>query len=149
MFTAATQPRVPRAPAAPARDLAGRVSRFLWVMLGMVILAVGLVTAVLPGHIGLPVLLVGLAIVLRNSFKARRRFVAIQKAYPRFVFPLRRLLRREPEVVPVFWQQFLRMERMILPHRHRRLVRARRALVRRRRHAYKAAAAPVAVVAAE
>src|SRR5438874_6365408 len=43
----------------------------------------------------------GLMLVLRNSFKARRQFVIIQHSHPRMVFPLRRLLRREPEIMQV------------------------------------------------
>ncbi len=65
---------------------------------------VGLVTAPLPGHIGLPLLVVGLMIVLRNSFKAKRQFLRIQKAHPKMVFPIRRLMRREPEIIQVAWQ---------------------------------------------
>ena len=37
-----------------------------------------------------------------------------------------RLLRREPEVLPVMWQQTLRIERMILPKEWRRLSALRR-----------------------
>jgi hypothetical protein len=109
------------------------VSRFVLTVLGLFIMLVGLVTAPLPGHLGLPILIVGLMIVLRNSFKARRRFVRIQKAHPKMIFPLRRLLRREPEVAPVAWQQVLRMERLIVPKRYRFAVRSRRWLSRRGR----------------
>ena len=118
-----------------ARDLAGRIGRFLLVMVGLVVMAVGVVTAPLPGHLGLPILVVGLMIVLRNSFKARRRFVRMQKAHPKMIFPLRRLLRREPEVVLVLWQQVLRVERLIPHPRFRVLVRARRSLKRYARRA--------------
>lgn len=111
--------RAVRATDESARDLAAKIGRFLLVMLGLAIMAVGLVTSVLPGHLGLPILVVGLMIVLRNSFKARRRFVGIQRAHPKMVFPLRRLMRREPEVAAVFWQQMLRMEKVILPVRYR------------------------------
>lgn len=125
--------RALRAPDDSARELAAKFGRFLLVTLGLAIMAIGLVTALLPGHLGLPILVVGLMIVLRNSFKARRHFVGIQRAYPKMVFPLRRLLRREPEVAAVFWQQFLRMEKVILPGRHRFARRLRRHLHPRRR----------------
>ncbi|OYU71107.1 MAG: hypothetical protein CFE28_14570 [Alphaproteobacteria bacterium PA2] len=128
--------RLTRASDEAARDLAGRVGRFLLVALGLVIMAVGLVTAPLPGHLGLPILVVGLMVVLRNSFKARRRFVRMQRAHPKMIFPLRRLMRREPEVVLVIWQQFLRVERIIPNRKHRILVKARRAF---RRHSRKPA----------
>ena len=115
-----------------AREFVARTGRFLLVMLGLAIMAVGLVTAVLPGHLGLPILVVGLMIVLRNSFKARRHFVGIQRAHPRMVFPLRRLMRKEPEIAAVFWQQLLRTEKVILPQRYRFARRLRRRLNPRR-----------------
>jgi hypothetical protein len=125
--------RVHRASDDAAREIAGRIGRFLLLLLGGVIMLVGLVTAPLPGHIGLPLLVVGLMIVLRNSFKARRQFVRIQRAHPKMVFPIRRLMRREPEIVLVFWQQILRMERLIVPKKARFCVRCRRYAKRRRR----------------
>lgn len=148
MYPAAPSTRASRASDAFAHDLLGRVVRFLLVVLGLLIMAVGLVTTPLPGHLGLPILMVGLIIVLRNSFKARRRFVAIQRAHPKMVFPLRRLLRREPEVVAVFWQQTLRVERLVLrkPH-YRFLGRTRRSLVRgRRRPPTKPGAPPIVTI---
>ena len=76
---------------------------------------------------------VGLMIVLRNSFKARRQFIRFQRKHPKMAFPLRRLLRREPEVVLVFWQQTLRVERLIIRRRGWRLAtRLRRRFFRRR-----------------
>ena len=123
--------RVQRASDDFARDLAGRIGRWLLLGLGGLIMLVGLVTAPLPGHIGLPLLVVGLMIVLRNSFKARRHFVRMQRAHPKMVFPIRRLMRREPEIVLVFWQQYLRMERLVLPSKARFAVKVRRYLRRR------------------
>lgn len=123
--------RVNRASDEYARDVAGRIGRFLLLGLGGVIMLVGLVTAPLPGHIGLPLLVVGLMIVLRNSFAAKRQFVRMQRAHPKMVFPLRRLMRREPEILQVFWQQYLRVERLVLPKRYRFGIRSRRHLKRR------------------
>lgn len=148
MSFAAPSLRVTRASDESARDLVGRVARFLLVMLGLAVMAVGLVTAPLPGHLGLPILVVGLMIVLRNSFKARRRFVRMQKAHPKMIFPLRRLLRREPEVLLVAWQQMLRVERLIPHPRFRVLVRGRRALRKwLKRRAHEAAARKAAQAA--
>jgi hypothetical protein len=127
--------RVHRASDEFARDLAGRIGRWLLLGLGGLIMLVGLVTAPLPGHIGLPLLVVGLMIVLRNSFKAKRHFVRIQRAHPKMVFPIRRLMRREPEIVQVFWQQYLRMERLVLPSKARFAVKTRRYIRRRFRAA--------------
>jgi len=133
--------RVIRASDEATRDLAMRLGRFLLLVLGLLIMAVGLVTAAMPGHLGLPILVIGLMIVLRNSFKARRRFVRMQRAHPKVIFPLRRLMRREPEVMPVFWQQMLRMERLLPGKRYRFLVRVRRPIRRRaRRQAFQKAA---------
>ena len=111
--------------------MTGRVVRFVLVILGLLIVVAGVLIAPLPGPMGLPIVVVGLMVVLRNSFKARRQFVRFQRAHPRVIFPLRRLLRREPEVVQVFWQQTLRMERMLLPARFRLARRFRRYLKRR------------------
>lgn len=118
--------RVYRASDEFARELLARVGRWLLLALGFVVMLVGLGLSALPGHLGLPLLVVGLMIVLRNSFKARRQFVRMQKAHPKMVFPIRRLMRREPEIVLVFWQGYLRMERLVLPRRIRFAVKTRR-----------------------
>lgn len=125
--------RVSRASDEYAREIATRIGRFLLLLLGGLVMLAGLVLAPLPGHLGLPLLVVGLMIVLRNSFKARRHFVRMQKAHPKMVFPIRRLMRREPEIVLVFWQGYLRVERLVLPKRTRFAVRARRYLKLRKR----------------
>ena len=132
MFHALTMPRARRyASEEIARDFAGRIVRALLVVLGLVIVLAGVLIAPLPGPMGLPVVVVGLMVVLRNSFKARRQFVRFQRAHPRMVFPIRRLLRREPEVLQVAWQQALRIERLIVPRRFRFAVRTRRRFKRR------------------
>jgi len=117
------------------RDLLAGVGRnaLRWLLLGiggfMVIL--GFLMAPLPGPLGLPVTLGGLVIVLRNSFAARRAFIKFQRKHPKTLFPLRRLLRREPEVAPVAWQQALRIERMIFPKSWRKGGELRRRFFRR------------------
>jgi len=125
--------RVHRATDDLAHEIVNRLKRFGLVILGLAIIALGILIAPIPGPGGIPVIVVGLMIVLRNSFKARRQFVKIQRAHPKMLFPIRRLLRREPEVFPVFWQQYLRVERLVLPKRFG--VRARRRMSRRRRPA--------------
>jgi hypothetical protein len=125
--------RVYRASDEFARDLAARIARWALLALGGVIMLAGLVLAPLPGHIGLPLLVIGLMIVLRNSFKAKRQFLRIQHAHPKMVFPIRRLMRRDPEIIPVMWQQYLRVERLVLPRRVRFAARCRRYLGRRLR----------------
>jgi hypothetical protein len=123
--------RVYRASDELAREILARVGRWLLLALGGLIMVLGLALEIMPPPFhfgGMPLIVIGLMIVLRNSFKARRRFVEIQRAHPRVVFPVRRLLRREPEVVLVFWQVYLRSERLILPKRYRFAVRSRRYL---------------------
>jgi hypothetical protein len=71
--------------------------------------------------------------VLRASRQARRRVIGLQRRHPKVVFPIRRLLRRQPEILPVLWQQLLRSERFFLPRRWRRARALRRWLFPRRR----------------
>ena len=118
--------RVYRASDEFARELASRVARWLLIGLGLVLMLVAIPLVALPGHLGLPLMVVGLMIVLRNSFKAKRQFLRIQHAHPNMVFPIRRLMRREPEILQVFWQQYLRVERLVLPRRVRFAVKSRR-----------------------
>jgi len=121
-----------------ARELLTKLMRWVLLVIGLLVMLLGVVISPLPGPGGIPVIVVGLMIVLRNSFAMRRRFVRFQRAHPRLIFPIRRLLRREPEVLQVAWQQALRMERLVLPQRWRVAVRFRRRM--KRRAARKAAA---------
>ena len=121
--------RVYRASDEFAREVLARVGRGLLLALGGLFILVGLTIEFLPLPLHLPgmaVVVIGLMLVLRNSFKARRLFVEIHRSHPRMVSPMRRLLRREPEVVQVFWQVYLRSERLMLPKRLRFAVRVRR-----------------------
>jgi hypothetical protein len=121
--------------ARPGRALGLRFARVALLALAWLLIVVGVIGTLLPGHLGVPFLIVGLIILLRSSFQARRRFVGFQRRHPRVMFPIRRLLRREPEVFPVAWQQFLRFERLVLPRRFRLGRRLRRRLFVRRRPA--------------
>jgi hypothetical protein len=85
----------------------------------------------LPGHLGLPLLVIGLMIVLRYSIQARKTFIRWQKRHPKLVFPIRRLMRREPEVLLVVWQQLLRTEKMILRKARWRVLKQSRKHVKR------------------
>jgi predicted membrane chloride channel (bestrophin family) len=124
-----------------AREVLGRMSRWLLIALGLLIIVAGVLISPLPGPGGIPVIVLGLMLVLRNSFWARKQFIKVQKAHPKIVFPIRRLLRREPEVFPVAWQQVLRMERLVLPSRYRLAVRWRKG--RKRKHAMRNFQTPV------
>jgi hypothetical protein len=119
-------------PRSPTR----KVARWAMMGLGLAIMAVGIPFLFLPLPLHLPAILViaaGLVIVLRNSFTARRHFIKAQRRHPKIVFPLRRLMRREPEVAPVFWQQTLRFEALVLPRRVRFCRRVRIVVMRRKR----------------
>jgi hypothetical protein len=114
------------------RETAGRVARWAALGLGILILLAGVILTPLPGHLGLPLLVIGLMIVLRNSFQAKRRFLRWQRRHPKLIFPIRRLMRREPEIMLVAWQQLLRSEKVFLRKPSWRvLMRTRRALRRR------------------
>ena len=124
--------RVRRASDDFARALVARVTRWALLGLGGVLVLAGFLIAPLPGPMGVPLTVVGLMIILHNSFRARRRFVEFQRAHPKLVFPIRRLLRREPEIVLILWQQYLKVERLVLPKRFRFAVRTRRRYGKRR-----------------
>ena len=131
MFSAAT-----RFDTAPARRVARHGVRWAMIGVGSVLILVGTLAQLTPLPVHFPALLVvvaGLMLVLRSSYSARRTFIKIQRRHPKMVFPLRRLLRREPEVMPVAWQQVLRTERMVVPRRWRFAAATRRRIVRRRR----------------
>ena len=111
-------------PKALLRDVVAEVGRnvvrWLLLALGGALIILGVLMAPIPGPLGLPVTLAGLILVLRNSFRLRRVFIKVQRRHPRFIFPLRRLLKREPEVAAVAWQQALRIEKVFLPKSWRR-----------------------------
>ncbi len=113
------------------RETLARVARLLLIALGCLILLAGAILTPLPGHVGLPLLVIGLMVVLRNSFQARRRFIRWQKRHPKLIFPIRRLMRREPEILLVAWQQLLRSEKVFLRRPAWRVLKRGRKAVRR------------------
>jgi hypothetical protein len=131
-----------------AREVIWRAKRWSMILLGLAIVALGILISPIPGPGGIPVIVIGLMLVLRHSFWARKQFIRVQRAHPKLVFPIRRLLRREPEVIPVAWQQVLRIERLVLPKRYRIAVRwrkrAKRKMARRAGASATAAVQPVA-----
>lgn len=105
--------------------------RWFWIAVGFVLIAVGIVGALIPFTLhllgGLAIL--GVILVLRNSRAWRRRFIHLQHRHPRWLYPVRRVLRGY--VLPVLWHEALRTERFFLPIRWRRLAGWRRALRRK------------------
>lgn len=125
--TPALRPAQTEGGAASAR----RLLRAVLAGVGLLIMLLGVVIAPLPGPMGVPTIAVGLMIVLRNSFWAKRRFVALHRKHPRTVGPVRRLMRPGAPFVAVVWQQMLKLERLLLPQRLRFHRRLRRGLRRR------------------
>lgn len=114
--------------------------------LGFVVLLAGIIIAPLPGPGGIPVITVGLMIILRHSYWAKRQFIKAQRRKPNWVYPFRRLMRKKPEFAPVFWQQALRVEKLVIrPRRRRPLPKLRRRIRHAiRRHKRTTAAARTA-----
>lgn len=85
-----------------------------WVLMaiGFVLIAAGFVLIIVPGHYFLVIL--GLILVLRNAMWARRQFIHLKRRHPNWIMPIRKLLRRNPQVISVFWQQILKTERFLL-----------------------------------
>ena len=107
--------------------------RWFWVAVGFVLIAVGIVGALIPFtlHLFGGFAILGVILVLRNSRTWRRRFIRLQHRHPRWLHPVRRILRGQ--VLPVLWHEALRTERFVLPSRWRRLARWRRGARRRTR----------------
>jgi len=110
-----------------------RIWRWALIGLGLVLIVAGFAIAPLPGPLGVPLTVGGLMLVLRNSFRAKRQFIRFQHAHPKIAFPLRRLLRREPEVMAVAWQSMLRTEKLILRKSQWRFLKKLRRSLRKRR----------------
>lgn len=106
------------------------VRRWALMIGGLLVVLLGLLIAPLPGPGGVPVIALGLILILRSSFWAKRQFIRAQYARPKWVYPLRRLMRKKPEFAPVFWQQALRAEKVVVKRSGRRLSRGRKQLRR-------------------
>jgi len=113
-------------PPRPRSRLLRTAKRWALMAGGLFVILLGLLIAPLPGPGGIPVIAVGLMLVLKSSFWAKRQFIRAQYAKPRWVYPFRRLMRKKPEIAPVFWQQALRAEKVVLRRGRRRLVRSRK-----------------------
>ena len=113
------------------RELAARVFRWIALGFGALVILAGAILTPLPGHVGLPLLVLGLMVVLRYSFQARKTFIRWQRRHPKLVFPIRRLMRREPEVLLVVWQQMLRTEKLVLRKARWRLLKRTRKKAKR------------------
>lgn len=133
-MSAALIPPEPAADPSPSMNPFTRFRRVALTGIGWVLVIAGVPIAILPvvHALGIALVVIGLILILRSSFGARRQFVELQKRHPGFLFPVRRLLRREPEIAPVAWQQLLRTERLFLRHLRWQFLRKLRRRFRRR-----------------
>ena len=69
-------------------------TKILSIGVGGLLLLGGAVLAPLPGPFGMPLTVAGLILVLKNSYRAKRLFIRAQRWRPNWVFPVRRLLRK-------------------------------------------------------
>ena len=60
---------------------------------GWVLIVISPLVGIIPGPGGIPVLLAGLILVLQNSRLARRQFVRLSHRFPKWLMPLRRMLK--------------------------------------------------------
>lgn len=74
-----------------ARGSFARARQLALIGTGCVIMAFGLLLAPLPGPGGLPVMILGGILILRNSAEARRFFVRSKRRYPRILSPVERI----------------------------------------------------------
>ncbi len=105
---------------------------------GAILIALGIVITPLPGPFGVPIILLGLAVMLRSSVWIKRQFVKMRARHPKVLGPIRALLRPGAKIFALLWLQALRMERAVMPKPMQRLYRLRRrlkGLFRRRHHA--------------
>ncbi len=119
--------------------------KLLMTVLGVVLMAVGVVIMPLPGPFGVPVILLGLIILLRSSMWVKRRFMKLVRAHPKVLKPVRALLRPGAKVIAMMWLHTLRLERRLLPKKRRFMYRFRhdvKAILRNRRPVPKPAEAP-------
>ena len=119
----------PRLVAVPAAAAARKGVQWMWIGLGGLLVVAGVVIAPLPGPFGLPVSLLGLVVILRNSSSAKRGFIRLQRRHPKVLFPVRRMIRGK--VFEVLWRQTLKIERFILRRRGWRVLRRIRVAFRR------------------
>lgn len=68
-----------------------RLRQLVLIGMGWTIIGLGVLIAPLPGPGGLPVVLLGGAILLRNSADARRLFVRMKRRHPRLFHPVERI----------------------------------------------------------
>lgn len=71
------------------------VKKYLLLFVGWLLVVLGLTVGPLPGPGGIPLILLGSTLVLAQSIWARRKFVRLQRRYPKWLDPVRRMLKRK------------------------------------------------------
>jgi len=107
------------------------VFKIIMMITGALLMALGLAISPLPGPLGLPVMLVGLVLLLRSSTWVKRHFVRLVHKYPKWLGPLRSLMRPHAKVLAVLWRFMLRAEGLVV-RRHNSLLRRIHRFFRRR-----------------
>jgi len=110
------------------------VFKVILMIAGGLLVALGLVISPLPGPLGLPVMLLGLVLLLRSSTWVKRQFVRQVHKHPKWLGPLRSLMRPRAKFIAILWRFMLRAEGLALKPRNSLLRRVRR-FFRRRHHA--------------
>ena len=72
-----------------SRDPLRALKRSALVFAGVLVVILGLLIGPLPGPGGIPVVTLGLVLILRGSWKAKRLFIRAQYARPKWVYPFR------------------------------------------------------------
>jgi len=67
-----------------ARAFVSGIARMGLTVGGLILVVAGVVIAPLPGPLGLPLTVIGLMMVLRGSFRAKREFVRLQNRHPKW-----------------------------------------------------------------
>ncbi|ADU13226.1 PGPGW domain-containing protein [Asticcacaulis excentricus] len=121
------------------RNGASRLWRGALVALGFFIVVLGIIIAPLPGPLGMPVSIAGLIIVLRNSYWAKRQFIRTWRRHPKWLTPVRRLLRPRAKFLSIIWHQMLRTEKLVISRTKDRVLGPvrRRFLRKARRHGFR------------
>jgi hypothetical protein len=115
----------PRPVAAPSvAGVARTAARWGWIALGGFLVLAGIVIAPLPGPFGLPISVFGLVLILRHSRAAKRAFIRLQHRHPKWLYPVRRMMRGC--VVAVMWHQMLKVERFVVRAKRWRILRRTR-----------------------
>jgi Putative transmembrane protein (PGPGW) len=86
------------------------IFKWLLSLLGIILMVLGVIISPLPGPMGLPVFIIGLIMTLRYSSVARRLFIRLKERHPKWVGPIRRMLRKRAKVVAIVWHQMLKTE---------------------------------------